>query len=447
MKFQLLRLFYLAVIFMCSSCKKEFDAPPFKEVNDAARLNIKELKKRLSTQPSIFKFSTGDTNLYCTVMCDERNGNFYQQTYVRDEAGDAIQVNLKESGGLYTGDKIRINLNGVYLLFANGMLSLDSVDLTKSIVKLSSGNPVDPKPASILDIMSYNAAPINSSGFQSQLVQLNNVEFKTDTSIPTFADAIGKASVNHTLTTCTGQTLIVRTSGFASFAGKPLPKGNGSVVGIVSQYNSAMQLTIRDYNDVNMNGTLCGSLPVTATFVLGSPVTSLNETFSDVSSNVDFTRDGWINFNELGTVKWKGDVTSSNYKSVKAIAHNSGNPNNTMWLITPPIIYKNTLTLSFKSAYNYWDLNHQNALMAYVSTNFNGLNLTTANWTSISSALYANGTGPYYTGATGMKSSGIVNLNSIGILSGYTGNFCIAFKYTGNTIYNSDIYLDDIVVQ
>ena len=86
-------------------------------------------------------------------------------------------------------------------------------------------------------------------------------------------------------------------------------------------------------------------------------------------------------------------------------------------------------------------------MTAYVSTNFNGTNFETANWTAITAASYVDGTGAQYSGAAGMKPSGSINLNSIGILNGYSGNFFVAFKHVGTPAYNSDIFLDDVVIQ
>lgn len=80
-----------------------------------------------------------------------------------------------------------------------------------------------------------------------------------------------------------------------------------------------------------------------------------------------------------------------------------------------------------------------------VSTNFDGTNANTANWTTVPGLTYAAGTGSFYPNAT--TNSGTVNLNTVNILNGYSGNFFIAFKYFGNTTYNSDIYVDDILVQ
>ena len=61
-----------------------------------------------------------------------------------------------------------------------------------------------------------------------------------------------------TLEDCGGAQVLVRTSGYADFAGTSVPDGKGSFVAVVSQFQSDMQLYIRDINEVQLNGPRCG---------------------------------------------------------------------------------------------------------------------------------------------------------------------------------------------
>lgn len=434
----------LAGALAITSCKKKFDEPPVKSIPESARITIAQLKSKWKANVS-YRFQN-DSNLYCVVTSDEVSGNLYKEAYVHDQTG-ALHLRLVYSGGLYIGDSIRINLKGCYLKDDNNLIQLDSVNTEKSVVKLASGLNPQPEKMTISQILASTSA---TNSVQSKLVRIDSVEFIAGASYPagfsTYADAIGKNDVNQFIKSCSSSfSLTVRSSGYSNFAGTALPTGNGSIIGIVSQYGTTMQLSIRKVNEVNMTGSLCAT-PVT-TFVIGSPVTSINESFNGITAGTDFALTGWINYNQVGSVKWKGDVTSSTYKSIKATAFSSGDANNTMWVITPPVVYTNTMTLSFKTGYGFWDAGHPNAIMAYVSTDFNGLNFATANWTPITGATYANGTGGFYTGAAGLYNSGTINLNTISILNSYSGNFFVAWKYVGSATYNSNIYLDDIVIQ
>ncbi len=435
-----------ALLFFCG---KKFDKPPYKTLNERAKLEVSDLKKRVAQSNSLFRFGLGDTNLYCMVIADETSGSLYKQVFVRDEGGGAILLNLATSGGLYVGDKLRINLNNLCIVNANNMISIDSVSLEKNLIKLSSGNVVTPLLITLSDIYK-NQSPSDPLSLQSQLVEINAVEFDTSSRGKPFGDFIGKTTVSRLLTNCSFQELTVRTSGFANFASKLTPTGNGKIIGVLSQYQNTIQLLLRQYSDVSMNAQACTSATQSAnttTFVLATPTASLFEQFNSVNSNLDFSGTNWINFNQTGSVKWKGDLVMPSYTCVKASAFNSGNNNNIVWLISQPIVYNSALTFSFNSAFTYWDNGHQDALNAFVSTNFNGKNFYTANWTKINSASYADGSGSQYTGPTGMKSSGNISLQSVGILNGYSGSFCIAFRYVGSPAYNSTIYLDDIRVQ
>ncbi|MBL7918642.1 MAG: hypothetical protein JNM96_09600, partial [Bacteroidia bacterium] len=143
----------VAGLFTFNSCKKEYDNPPLKQVNDGAQLFVQQLKLRVPNSPSSFKMAGGDTNLYATVIADELSGNIYKQVFVKDATGNAIQINLVNSGGLYVGDKIRINLNNKYIVNANNMIYIDSVDVEKSVVKISTGNAVTPKVVTLSQVL------------------------------------------------------------------------------------------------------------------------------------------------------------------------------------------------------------------------------------------------------------------------------------------------------
>lgn len=423
----------LGLTLLIYSCKKEYDHPPLKGINDGAKITIKKMKERIPTFASsyAYTFKGGDTNLYCTVISDEVNGNFYQQVFAQDDAGGAIQINLKESGGVYTGDNIRINLNQISLVSANNMIYLDSVDASKSIVKISSGNRVQPKTTTLSQLLTYSANPGHTASLQSQLVELNGVEFKPNPLYSTFADAIGKTSVNQTLTTCeAGQTLILRTSGRSNFAGKSLPNGNGKIIGIVTQYNSTMQLTLRDYKEVNMIGPLCSS-------PINTNVTSaiLHKDFNDFS----ISSGGWTVYSVSNTaVGWTTSTFSTSTTPFAKISGFTGgvNTNSENWLISPVINLSSTQNpvLTFQSAAKF----SGTTLDVLVSTNYVSGNPSSGNWVSLSPNFVLSPSSGNYL----WTPSGSV------LLSGFKTNTTrIAFKYRSTTVGATTYELDDILVK
>lgn len=425
--------FIFLLILFFFSCKKEYDQPPLKEINDGTEISIQKLKERIPAFSTSFayRFKGGDTNLYCTVISDEVSGNFYQQVFVQDKAGGAIQLNLKESGGLYIGDNIRINLNSIYLISANNMIYLDSVDVSKNVVKLSSGNLALPKPVTLTQILTYSASPGHSASLQSQLVELSGVEFKPNALLPTFADAIGKTTANQTLTTCEpGQTLVLRTSGRSNFAGKVLPNGNGKIIGIVSQYNSSMQLSLRDYKEVSMTGPLCAS-PVNTNVTTAL----LYKDFNDNS----ITSGGWAVYSVSNTaVDWTVSSFSTTSTLFAKISGFSGgtNTNAENWLISPAVNLSNSKNpvLTFQTAAKFTGT----VLDVLISTNYTSGNPALASWQSLSPNFALSPSSGNYL----WTPSGTVSLSNFKVATTR-----IAFKYKSTTSGATTYELDDIIVK
>ena len=384
-----------------TSCKKKYDEPPTKEIPESARITIADLKAKF-TGTSI-KFLS-DTNLYCVVTADEQSGNLYKNVYVRDNTG-AINLRLQSSGGLYIGDSIRVNLHNCILGKYNGGWQIDSVAVDVNVVKQKSG--LNPQPVSkTIDAL--------TTGDDGQLVILNNVEFVAPSGL-TYADAVNQTSVSRTLQDCPGHNIIVRTSGYANFAAKPLPTGNGSLIAIVSNYNGTLQLYVRSYGDVNMNGTNC------------TPA-YLNKNFNDASA----TSGGWTNYNMTGTINWAtatiGSQDGSAYGTIKNYV--SGNQACETWLISPPMILSGATmpVLSFDNAWKYTGT----PLQLRISTDYVSGSPATGTWTALSPT--------WSTGNFVWANSGLIDLSAY-----KANNVHIAFKYTGTTSDGSTWEIDNII--
>ena len=75
----------------------------------------------------------------------------------------------------------------------------------------------------------------------------------------TYADAVEQFSENRMLTDCNGNTVILRSSGFAAFAGDTLPENNGTLTAIFSVFTDDFQLIINDVTDVKFDSARCTS--------------------------------------------------------------------------------------------------------------------------------------------------------------------------------------------
>ena len=395
---------------LITSCHKEIDNPPANEIPDGAQITVTDLQALYTGSP--LQFVDGDTNLYCVVTADEVSGNLYKNVYVTS-GGAGLNVRLVAAGGLYEGDSIRINLNGTILSEYNGMLQLDLVDVDKHIVKLATDVTVTPVDATIDQIVADPA-------YQGMLVKISNVEFLNTDVGSTFADAVNLSSKNTTLLSCSGSSVIVRTSGYASFAGSTVPGGNGSVVAIVGQYNADKQLYLRRTSDINLPNASC------------QPTIFLNKDFEDEN----ITSGGWSVKMVTGGINWTTNTQGAVFGSAYGQITNWNGANNTAcesWLISPAMNLTGATapTFSFQNAKNY----SGDVLTVWVSTNYDGSSApSTATWTPLTVALSA--------GAWSWVNSGNIDLTSY-----ISGSTHIAFKYMGTGSSGSTWEIDDILVQ
>jgi hypothetical protein len=253
LKFQkILRLFVLLMagtILMNGCVDKDFDAPdpldiPLGEVHTIAEL--RQMFAAGGNQPIKF---TEDVTVFGVITMDATSGNIYRSAFLQDETA-AINLRLMSPGGLYQGDSLRLNLKGTTLGAFENMLQIDSVHVGNSIEKLATKVNVEPSVVNINTLLS-------NPGYQAKLVKLENVEFHNSELGQTFADPDNLIAHNRILRDCDGNQIIVRTSGYANFAGEPVPEGNGSIVAVLAQFRDDRQLYIRNIDEVVMDGDRC----------------------------------------------------------------------------------------------------------------------------------------------------------------------------------------------
>lgn len=395
----------LGILAVISSCKKEYDTPPLKTIPTGNVITIDSLRGMFTGTPIHF---TQDYSVYGVITADEVSGNLYKNVYMKDNTG-AINLRLLVSGGVYIGDSIRLYLKNCVLSSYNGMLQLDSVNTDNNIIKQASGKVVVPETVTI--------SQINSS-MQSHLIKIDSVQFVALDAGTTFANAVAQTSANKTIEDCAGNQVIIRTSGYANFAGSTTPTGKGSVIAVVGEFNGTMQLYLRSVNDAYMPAPRCG----------GAQLPYLTKDFNDGS----VTSGGWLNQQVSGTISWSlynGNIGSiSNYVAPNNIACET-------WLISPSIDLSAATTpnLYFDNAYKYTGA----ALQLMVSTNYTGSgdpNLAT--WTNLTTGA------TWSAGNFVFANSGAVSLNAFKV-----NNVYVAFKYTGTSSNGSTWEVDNIVVQ
>jgi hypothetical protein len=413
-------------------CEKELDSPPQRSLPVGEVLTVAQLRSLYTTVPVRFG---GDSSVYGVVTADEESGNLYKNVYVQDHTG-AIVLRLLNSGGLYQGDSIRIYLPGTVLSSYQNLLQLDSVDVDNNVVKQAAGVQKQPQLVTLADVNAVYT-PAWSHPLQAKLVRIEDVEFAMGEACNglTYANATTQETVNRTLTDCTNSVL-VRNSGYANFAGQTLPSGNGSIVAVVGQFQSDMQLFIRDITEVQMTGDRCAPCPT-----LCPAVSSVMQDFATAVDNVDLSLSCWNNQAQVGTRLWRGRLVSGNLVA-SASSFTSTAPSETMWLITPPVTLTPTTKLTFSSQRQFTSATQVAPLAVFISTNYSIGNVATANWIPVPAAVASE-----LTADGAWIPSGLIDIAPL--LPGFSGSFVVGFRYTGSGPNGQTmrINLDDVAIQ
>lgn len=399
-----------------AGCNKDFDSPPINTLPEGNVISIDSLRKIYTSFDSTI---VNDLSVYGTVTADEISGNLYKTIYIQDEtAGILLKLTASSSKTFFEGDKVRVSLKGTLISNYKSMIQLGNVNPDVHIIKQSSGASIAPKVVSITDLTVYSGI---YCPYQGQLIQLNDVEFACSDICSTYGDAVSQGNVNKTLTDTLGKTIIVRTSGYSSFAGTPIQQGKGSFVAIVSQYLTTIQLTIRKLDDLNLTGTrknICAPCPI----IIAS------KNFDDLS----ITSGGWSSQNVVGAYNWTvGTLGGGAYAQITN--YNAGNTASEAWLISPALNLSatNAPYLTFNNAWKYTGT----TLQLLVTTNYTG-SASTTTWTDITSSA------TWSAGLFAWTSSGNVSLSAY-----KQAGFRFAFKYVGTAVDGSTWEVDDILVK
>ena len=445
------------------SCKKTPEGPPIKKALIGGTMTISQVRAlNASNNGANYKF-TQDVSLYATVTMTDN----YKTLYIRDQTG-AICLKQLTAHGIYAGDSIRINLNESTLDLSGtaSSLQIDSVDVSDSptckVVKLAVGRPTPPITVSIYQLLesasaaSYTGSTgsffVPNSIYDGQLVQINDIQFSlTDLyvtgGLTYYIGNTGATYYNHNLFDCGNiHTLQMSLySGTTDFENQLVPYNNsGSIVGAISFYNNALQITPRSFADVNFNQPRCG-------------LQTLNQLFDTVAfqSGATFSSavfPGWTYPKPVGTsVYWEAASSGSTIFPYASVTPYSTDARNVVWLITPPIQYSSTKNINFQTATAYNTTTANTELSVLISTDYNGYNLTAgsgggaqAHWTDITSSFNISTNGasnswnlynasPVFPIGVSLSST---NANTL-FPSNYVGAFYVGFKYTG-VISNPD---------
>ena len=156
--------------------------------------------------------------------------------------------------------------------------------------------------------------------------------------------------------------------------------------------------------------------------------TIYSENFSRPENEPEFNFEDWTKFSQTGTKEWfKNDYQDNDY--IEFSSFGSSQSSNIGWAISPEydIEMLNKKVLIFQSAQHH-ATSLDNKFELLVSSNFDGTNVLSATWETLKFNL------PEYNNATNYDfvNSGAVDLSS------FKGKIHIAFRVTGNGLYNSN---------
>lgn len=327
------------------ACERDYDAPLLTEpeyTGPAANITISELRTQnaaaTENTPIII---TKDQVLKAVITGNDESGNIFKKIYLQDETG-AIEMGVDQNS-VYNyypvGQTVYIDLNGLSISVFGGEQQLGHPegylfrtpweDFKKHVSKDKWENLDKIKPIVLDDISIVNAAP---NEYKFKLVQFTGVTFKNGGK-GIFAPETDYGE--EYITDSHGNTIMIRTSSYANFAGNGLPEGKGNITGILGRYNGTWQLTLRTANDVSdftgSNEEEGGNEGVETPS--GETKTILEETFA--SSQGSFTIED-KNLPDGSDHVWKFE-TYNNQGYMKASAFIGGAKASESWLVSPAV--------------------------------------------------------------------------------------------------------------
>ncbi len=406
---------------------------------------------------NIYELATNSTKIYTDddiieayVISSDEGGNFYKSMYFQPIDGTkGFNLSVDEvntySKNLQPGRKVLLKLKdlafanpttfGRGLIFGAPQTDIFAVDrlsvLTYKNFLIPTCDVINED--EIVHLITLTQA--SNDAYLNTLVEIDDVQFSDEASGGTYDNDRTDDYDSSIFITNGTNSLTVRTSRFANFAGFKVPAGKGKIRGVLSRYNSTYQIILRTERDVNMpNPRTDYSLPIGGSDIQYLPTFTENfESYATSTSGAIFPK--YVNDAFIGSRYW--DVKSfSDNKYIQMTSFGSGGNNKTY--LAMPIAFTPGNKLSFKSKDGYFK---GAVLKVYYSTNYvPGGDISQATLVDITASFaISNGTTAGY-------ASNFTNSGAYIIPSSLTGNGFFIFEYSGTLSLTTTIQIDDIIV-
>ncbi len=276
MKKALCSSYFIVLSLLCFSCVPDgdFDVPEIATETVEVEVNFSIAKVKefyRGFDPTLIEAGpNADTPLYVEgyVVSSDESGNFFRTLIIQDKpenptsaiaiSTDATDVyTLFEPGrkvfvrvdGLYSGEYARLPSIGLQGEGGSGEVGrISTGEFDERVVRTNIIEDLVPLPIKINEV---------AEEYLNMLVQFDNVQIPEKDLGNSYANLINTYGVDQIIENCTGEQVILRTSGFADFKSLELPAGNGSIITVLGRFNANFQVYIRDISDVEMNGKRC----------------------------------------------------------------------------------------------------------------------------------------------------------------------------------------------
>ena len=438
-----------------TSCtqKDEWETPPINCENKFPTTNTTLAAFKALAPSTGYLLITEDKIFDGYVVSSDENGNFYKTISFQDKpenptAGLQIEVDRSSNYADFpVGAHIRINAKGLRLGLDRGTVKIGSVDptynigrvpaslLSRYVAGVCNGNGLEVVTIKPIELTDINAA--KNEQYINMLVKVPSAQFTTGDLYPTaktFIDYVNGAGVDtdRTIEDPSGNSVVIRNSGYFSEGSKKLPTGNGSATFVVSRYNTSWQMLIRNTADLKFTGTRVDSAPPKGGTTIAYSGAFIETFESYTGTNLEIYPK-YVNDALVGNRYWQLK-TFNNNKYIQLSA-NAGSGNYITYFIVP-VDFTAANQFKFDVNIGYWNAN---VLKVYTTTNYTPLgDISAATLTDITS----NFTIPQ------VPASGYGVLAPAGTYTfptSLTGNGFVVFEYSGNaSSASTTIQLDNI---
>ncbi len=365
----------LGLSFM-TSCDDNWELPPTsiptasEEMKAGVNTTIADFKKKYWSDDRNSATLVGksdeasDMIIHGRVVSSDESGNIYKNLVIQDiETGDGLTISL-DTTDIYKqyqiGQEIYINVTGMYGGMYNNLFQLGGLGTYNNAPSmtfadgyvfaahaqadgLSNINAIDTTAVTLQELRNANNDMEQRRHYMSRIVRIDDVAWEGAGQL-TFADGASVANnTNRFIRDTDGNRIIVRNSAHASFQATILPKGRGSVTGILSYYGTdGWQLMLNGIDGVQ-GFEWVDEIEDPSTVV----VTSLNEGWEE--GVIPAT---WRQVQLAGNKSWY--TTTFDANTYAAMTGYKGTAPFDQWLISPAVDMDQVekKVLSFRSQVN-----------------------------------------------------------------------------------------------